>query len=353
MLIRFLATTTAVATAGLTASDLTRLSSGNEANAEAAAAAQAAQSNANAPLKNKRLIQQTLMVFVQHHIAWHVRLDGDGAILPDEEEGGTEFFEMNPDAILPRLRFGRYIHLANQKWGQEVSGREGVRVQRCTAADALRPPRIQGREIIQLVLEHGKLQAGDIMDRLAPDDDESECNHEARVDACQLLTDTLLPRLAERHSVSLLLRKLLWQAYLRPSTLAQHRNPRDKEIAYSLIEQKMTKSVLTPKQMQAIRERVAERIAKEAMEDWEGQAMAPGGEFGGGSGRLGLLKRKAPKGGSKKKGSTSKKQKGENGKARDVSIAGMDDEEDSKLDELEIDVSRLESRGCMRRQSSS
>ena len=78
------------------------------------------------------------MVLVQHNVCWHVRLDARGKVLnktqkpkgkgksPEEEDDdelleGTEYFEMNPNEIIPRLRFGEYTGIAEDCFGTLVS----------------------------------------------------------------------------------------------------------------------------------------------------------------------------------------------------------------------------------------
>ncbi|KDN39614.1 hypothetical protein K437DRAFT_296058 [Tilletiaria anomala UBC 951] len=150
------------------------------------------------PLRQKLQIQHALMVLVQHNVCWHVRLDAKGTVLNNERDGsigeaaaatapitGTEYFEMNPNEILSRLRFGEYIGIAHETFG------------------AL------GCDIIKLVQIHGKLQVADIIERLCGPEDQRK-----------------------RKRVEELLKRLLWTTYLRPSVLAMHISRREKEVAY-------------------------------------------------------------------------------------------------------------------------
>lgn len=69
----------------------------------------------------KSQILHTLLILVQHNVLFHIRLDADGSIIDDiDEPGGTEHFEINPEAILVRARFGTYMQQAERLWGQEV-----------------------------------------------------------------------------------------------------------------------------------------------------------------------------------------------------------------------------------------
>ena len=115
------------------------------------------------PLKNKLQIQHAIMVLVQHNVCWHVRLDAKGAVLKTDEHDaylGTEYFEMNPNDILPRVRFGEYQGIALESFGEE------------------------GAELFELVLQHGKLEAADILQRLSQGDAASELSELGRRAEC-------------------------------------------------------------------------------------------------------------------------------------------------------------------------
>ncbi|KAE8219016.1 hypothetical protein CF319_g7213, partial [Tilletia indica] len=71
---------------------------------------------------------------------------GGAAAAASIRAGYQEFFEINPDEIIPRLRFGSYIGMAEERFGSDAA------------------------DIIQLILKHGKLQARDICDKLGGDD---------------------------------------------------------------------------------------------------------------------------------------------------------------------------------------
>ena len=57
-----------------------------------------------------RLIQQALVVLIQHHCVQHSRPSGSHSYADEE------FFEVDVDEVLCRLRFGNYMSLA-QEWG--------------------------------------------------------------------------------------------------------------------------------------------------------------------------------------------------------------------------------------------
>ncbi|KAL9940661.1 hypothetical protein V8E36_000149 [Tilletia maclaganii] len=193
-------------------------------------------------------VQHTLLALIQHNCAWHVLVSAEngnavfGAALREHNEsvanarkagdrelvaslraGYQEFFEINPDEIIPRLRFGAYIGMTEERFGAEAA------------------------QIIRLIVKHGKLQARDICDQLAG-------------------TDTL------RHAmIARLLLLLLHRTYIRPSLASSHISPRDKFIAYEA-EGKATKrgSVFTPKELRELKDSVAARIAEEDRLEWEG-----------------------------------------------------------------------------------
>ena len=56
-----------------------------------------------------RTVRATLLVLVQHNILWHTK-----------GEDNVEMFEVNVDECLLRMRFGKFILLAEQKFGKSV-----------------------------------------------------------------------------------------------------------------------------------------------------------------------------------------------------------------------------------------
>lgn len=60
-----------------------------------------------------RLVQQALMVLIQHHCVLHSRTSADTGT-------GQEYFEMDTYEILCRLRFGAYLDLAYHWGGEDV-----------------------------------------------------------------------------------------------------------------------------------------------------------------------------------------------------------------------------------------
>ena len=89
-----------------------------------------------APLKSQRLIQQALLTLIQHNICWHVCIMPGGTIIEPGSEGsvgirGTEYFQINVDEVLPRVRFGAYLAIAEEEFGPEVSACEVGRAVSC------------------------------------------------------------------------------------------------------------------------------------------------------------------------------------------------------------------------------
>lgn len=88
-----------------------------------------------------RLVQQSLMVLIQHHCVLHSSQVHGGADLAQSSQ--DEYFEANVDEILARLRFGTYLALAHEWGGDEAEA------------------------VVRLLLYHGQMRAGDLMDELS------------------------------------------------------------------------------------------------------------------------------------------------------------------------------------------
>ncbi|EST05329.1 RNA polymerase III subunit RPC82-related, helix-turn-helix [Kalmanozyma brasiliensis GHG001] len=212
-------------------------------------------SDPNAPVPvPKFLVEQTIMTLIQHGCAWHSSTDANVG------DSNQEFFEININEVLLRLRFGRYIGIAEEELGS-------------TAA-----------RIVKLVLQHGKLQASDIVDRIAsemdaqrraaaastdphnngdPPNGTANGSNKRKADA----TDDLSLLHSE---VARQLTVMLFRTYLRPSTAHQHVAPRDKEIKYEAKLRQKLRGIPTPKELQKIKEEVRIKIAEEREADWEG-----------------------------------------------------------------------------------
>ena len=208
--------------------------------------------NAPVPIP-KLLVEQTIMTLIQHGCAWHSSTD------PEVADANQEFFEININEVLLRPRFGRYIGIAEEELGD-------------TAA-----------RIVKLVLQHGKLQASDIIDRIASEMDAQRKAATAAAEA-QLHGDppngttngsnkrkaSAADELADLQSeVAHKLTLMLYRTYLRPSSVHQHVSPRDKEIKYEAKKRRELRGIPTPKDLQRIREEVRVQIAEERDADWD------------------------------------------------------------------------------------
>lgn len=58
-----------------------------------------------------RTVRASILVLVQHNLLWHAQSDDQG-----------EVFEIDTDECLMRLRYGRYVWLAEQSYGKAVCG---------------------------------------------------------------------------------------------------------------------------------------------------------------------------------------------------------------------------------------
>jgi DNA-directed RNA polymerase III subunit RPC3 len=56
-----------------------------------------------------RTVRASLISLIQHNVVWHV-----------ENQGEPEMFEVNIDECLMRLRYGRFVHIAEMLFGKAV-----------------------------------------------------------------------------------------------------------------------------------------------------------------------------------------------------------------------------------------
>jgi hypothetical protein len=66
-------------------------------------------SRLNYPRLSSAAIRDSLLILLQQNCAWHA------------EVNGIEYFEANEEELLMRLRFGHYVKMASDQWGEEVS----------------------------------------------------------------------------------------------------------------------------------------------------------------------------------------------------------------------------------------
>lgn len=154
-----------------------------------------------------RTVRAAIVVLVQQNILWHSNT---------EEEG--EMLEFNTLECLMRLRFGRFVWQAEQLFGPS------------------------GAEIVQLILDHGKLQPPDIISRLSIHNPKSS----------GIYSQTLY--------------KLISGAHLKPSTLLSHHSPRDKRIKYEAEEKAKISGFPTAKELREAQETAEARLKREEEE---------------------------------------------------------------------------------------
>ncbi|KAF7983053.1 hypothetical protein HWV62_23943 [Athelia sp. TMB] len=151
-----------------------------------------------------RSVRQAIIVLVQHNIVWHAMTEDEGEVL-----------EVNTEECLTRLRFGRYVWQTEQLFGTE------------------------GAEIVQAILDHGKLRPPDILSKLP-------AHHPEGPD-----------------TYTKVLYKLVTSTYLKPSTILSHISPRDKRIKYEGEEKAKISGFPTAKELRQARETAEARLKKE------------------------------------------------------------------------------------------
>ncbi|CDO70737.1 hypothetical protein BN946_scf184798.g52 [Trametes cinnabarina] len=155
-----------------------------------------------------RTVRAAILILVQHNLLWHAQSDDEG-----------EAFEMNIDECLMRLRYGRYVWLAERLYGKS------------------------GAEIVQLVLDHGKLRPPDIIAQASVYDP---------IKAPAVLSQTL--------------HKLVEEGYLKPSTVLSHFSPRDKLIQYEAEEKRKISGFPTAREVREAKEVAVARLKREEEE---------------------------------------------------------------------------------------
>ncbi|KAI0709018.1 RNA polymerase III subunit RPC82-domain-containing protein [Earliella scabrosa] len=155
-----------------------------------------------------RVVRASILVLVQHNLLWHAQSDDEG-----------EVFEMNMEECLMRLRYGRYVWLAEQLYGRT------------------------GAEIVELVLDHGKLRPPDIISQLSLFDP---------IKAPALLAQTM--------------HKLVDGGYLKPATVLSHLSPRDKRLRYEAEEKRKISGFPTAKELREAKETAEARLKREEEE---------------------------------------------------------------------------------------
>ncbi|KAF8644133.1 hypothetical protein AX16_008661 [Volvariella volvacea WC 439] len=153
-----------------------------------------------------RTVRAAIIVLVQHNLLWHAQTD-------DSEEG----LEINTEECMTRLRFGRYVFQTEKLFGTHAA------------------------EIVQLILDHGKLRAPEVLSRLAYDP-----------------KTTTLYRQA--------LQKLVTTTHLKPSTTLSHISPCDKILRYEAEEKAKISGFPSAKELREVKEIARARIRREEEE---------------------------------------------------------------------------------------
>ncbi|KAF7796893.1 hypothetical protein EIP86_008078 [Pleurotus ostreatoroseus] len=155
-----------------------------------------------------RTVRAAIIVLVQHNILWHAQSDAEGEVL-----------EVNTDECLMRMRYGRYVWQAEQLYGKAAA------------------------EIVQHIMDHGKLRPPDIVSHLSIYDP---------VKGPALYTQAL--------------HKLVEASYLKPSTVLSHVSPRDKRIQYEAEEKAKISGFPTAKELRQAKETADARLRREEEE---------------------------------------------------------------------------------------
>ncbi|KAF9452851.1 hypothetical protein P691DRAFT_659952 [Macrolepiota fuliginosa MF-IS2] len=154
-----------------------------------------------------RVARASILVLVQQNLLWHAQSDD-----------GTEVFEVNVDECLMRLRYGKVVFLA-----QELFGKAGA-------------------EVVQIVLDHGKLRLSDILSLLGIYDQKTITVYRGAI------------------------HKLVTGAYLKPSTILSHVSPKDKQIKYEAEEKAKISGFPTAKELREAKQVAEARLRREEEE---------------------------------------------------------------------------------------
>ncbi|KAF8721906.1 hypothetical protein AX14_010116 [Amanita brunnescens Koide BX004] len=150
------------------------------------------------------IVRAAILVLVQHNVLWHAQTEDEGEVV-----------EMNVEECLMRLRFGKFIWWTTQIFGEAAA------------------------EIVQLILDHGKLRPPDIFAALS--------------------TGGLKGASVYQQA----LHKLVAGAYLKPSTVLSHISPRDKQIKYEAEERSKISGIPTAKELREAKELAGARLKRE------------------------------------------------------------------------------------------
>ena len=160
-------------------------------------------------------------------------------------------FEVNVDECLSRLRFGRFIWLSQQTFGQTVS--------RLSPRAVLWPQVQQAAEIVQVILEHGKLRSPDVLSVLHVSDSKSGL-------PCffPVLTTKSSPEVSQYNQT---FHKLVAGSYLKPSTILSHWSPSDRLMQYEAEEKRKITGFPTAKELRQAKEVAEAQLKREEEEE--------------------------------------------------------------------------------------
>ncbi|KAG6854968.1 hypothetical protein C0991_009791 [Blastosporella zonata] len=154
-----------------------------------------------------RTVQSSVLVLVQHNLLWHARTEEDGEVL-----------EVNVDECLMRLRFGTFVCQAEKLFGKAAA------------------------EIVQAILDHGKLRPPEILSHLGAYE----------------------PKTTKLYSHTI--HKLVSASYLKPATILSHVSPRDKRIQYEAEEKAKIVGFPTAKEIREAKDVAEARLKREEEE---------------------------------------------------------------------------------------
>ena len=181
-------------------------------------------SKASSRLFPLRVVQQALIVLIQHHCVLHSKPTGDAL-------SGEEFFEINQEEVLCRLSFGTYLSLAHA-WGGD-----------------------DAQDVVRVLLYHGQMRVADILSALTHSD------------------ETQVPDANRIARLRVLLVSMLQESVVRPSTPIQHVSPLDRQLTLELSLRKTQRGVPTAKSLREIKAKVESIINEEDHRDWEGSSI--------------------------------------------------------------------------------
>ncbi|KAF8306433.1 hypothetical protein DL93DRAFT_2172096 [Clavulina sp. PMI_390] len=149
-------------------------------------------------LKSQR-VANALLTLIQHNIIWHYTPDG-----------GQTVYSIDVEEVLGRIRYGQYLAIAEETFDSSAI------------------------KIISLLMDHGRIKAGDIIKRLAPDanDHKGESDFlEAENNFPTLLTQHFHDSTGKKKgSESLLI--LVQGRYLKATDIALQASPQDRFLRF-------------------------------------------------------------------------------------------------------------------------